>query len=102
MAPTATINAPVTTDANDPATIAANNMGSASVPGDMPAHIAALFAGTDFDPNATITKATLAYNTAGKGKSGKTLEQRDIAALTANLAKITSTEGEEEGSVFGH
>jgi len=92
---------PIVTDNTDQETLNANNTGGPSVPGDMPDDIKTLFAGTVYDPNATITKATKAFNSAGKGKA-KPLSERDANNLTECLTKITGPEGEEAGAEFGY
>lgn len=96
-------NGTVTTDATDPATIAANNVGGPAFPGDMPADIAALFAGTQYDVNATIAKATKRANTARKGRASTPLiDLRDINALKLALTEITSVKGDEAAAEFGY
>jgi hypothetical protein len=94
---------PIVIDANDPDTIAANNSGGRVTPSNTDNEYLALFAGTVFDADAPITKATVSASKARKGRAGKSLlEERDTNALTLALSKITSEEGEADDAVFGY
>lgn len=88
-AATATIEKPIVTDANDPATIEQNNVSGPVFPGDMPADIAALFAGTNIDFNAPVTNAQRNQQAARKGRAAKSLPEREVKLLTTALKSIT-------------
>jgi|SRR5579862_9573876 len=94
-----TMNKLVTVDPTDPATIAQNNTGGPSVPGDTEADFLALLEGTNFDPSAPITRAKAATQRAKKGKTAKNLlTERDVNNLTTILASVTGEKWDDDNA----